>query len=231
MTTTVPTSPQQEQEPSNPRRARQSARGRKTPQLGTPVRSQRRWSLLALGIALIVVGPLVGWYIIGNANQTVTVLAVRDAVPRGDQITQANLASIEVTEGSADNFLPLDQAADVVGQTASADLPAGTVLTDANLGEPVAPEGQAVVGIALTAAQLPSTQLRAGDRVLIVATPGVGGAVNPEATTIEAEVFAVNANSDAAVWNVDLGVDEEQAVLIAQIASTGNVAIVLQAGE
>lgn len=228
MTTQVPTS--QTQEPNTPRRGRQGGR-RKAPQLGTPVRSQRRWSLMALGVALVVVGALAGWYFFTTANQTVSVLAVRDEVPRGEEITQANLAVVDVAEGSADNFLPLDEANEVVGQLASTDLAAGSVLTSANLGEPTITDGQAVVGVALTSAQLPSTQLRAGDSVVVVATPGVGGAVSAEATTIVAEVFAVSPNADAGVWNVDLGVDEQDAVLIAQIASTGNVAIVLQAGE
>ena len=71
--------------------------------------------------------------------------------------------------------MPADQRADLVGQRAATDLPAGLLLTpDSTTADPIPAPGTSLVGVAVKPTQMPATPLGAGDPVTLVATPGDG---------------------------------------------------------
>ena len=88
----------------------------------------------------------------------------------------------------------------LIGKRAAVDLSAGSLLTDTAVTDRVLPgAGRSLVGIALTAAQLPAEPLQAGDRVRIVDTPSAQG--EPPSTTpasIAAEVVSTVGPNDTA---------------------------------
>ena len=93
-------------------------------------------------------------------------------------------------------------------------------------------EGESLVGISLTPAQMPSEPLFGGDVVRIVTTPGDQGEVtDKEPVTIEATVVGVSRVEETGETVVDVSVPEAEAADLAARAATGRVALVLDARE
>lgn len=162
-------------------------------QSGTPASSRRghlptvkrSWGTVTAGVLMIVIGGLIGGLAFIQAGQTESVLAVRDSVAEGQTIDRSNLVSKQVA--GLDHAVPVDQADKLAGQTASIDLPAGHVVTsDAASSAPIPGGGQAVVGIAVTAAQMPGAELEIGDTVRVVEVPAGedSAAVDDDAATV-----------------------------------------------
>lgn len=202
--------------------------------LQPPTKSRRRPAVIAAGIALAIVGGLGSWYYASSVGNTTTVLTTKDTVNRGEEITTDDLATIEIAGGQGTTAFTAAQASDVVGMTATVDLPGGSLLTAENVGNAIAIEnGQSIVGVALTVAQMPSYSLAAGDSIRLVDTPVAQG--DPPATTpksFEATVFTTRYEESTSQWIIDLVVSEDQAADIAARAATGRIALILDtAGE
>lgn len=199
----------------------------------TPVKSRRRPALIALGVALAILGGLGSFYYATTLSNSVTVLQSNDGIARGEEITAADLTTLEITDGQGTGAFTPEQSGEVVGKIASVDIPAGTLITADTVGEGLAiEEGQSIVGVALTAAQMPSFPLSAGDSVRIVSTPVAQG--EPPASTPEsfpATVFTTRFDEATAQWIVDLVVPESAASDIAARSATGRVALVVDSSE
>jgi hypothetical protein len=197
-----------------------------------PTKGRRRPALIALGVALVIIGGLATWYLTQAVSDTETVLTTSSAVSRGEQITADDLTTIEIAGGQNVDAFTAAQAQTAIGQVALVDLPAGSLVTPDNIGETIAIEnGQSIVGVALTTAQLPSYPLAAGDTVRIVETPVAQG--EPPATTpatFEAVVFTTRFDEATGQTIVDLIVPESRAADIAARAATGRIALVVDAG-
>lgn len=187
--------------------------------------------IVAAGIALAVIGGLASFYYATTVGNTITVLVTSADVARGEEITSADLTTIQIAGGQSTPAYRANQSTDVIGQIATVDMPAGTLVTTANTGDTLAIEnGQAVVGVALTQSQMPSFPLAAGDQVRIVDTPISQG--DPPATTpatIEATVFTTKYDPEQGVYVVDLIVPTSQAADLAARSATGRIALILDA--
>lgn len=185
--------------------------------------------VIGLGVALVVIGGLTTYLVANGQSNTVTVLETKSSVARGDTITAEDLKPIQITTGQGTAAFTPDQAAQAVGKVALVNLPSGTFVTAKNVGNslPVA-NGSSVVGVALTAQQMPSYQVTPGDKVRIVVTPVAQGEP-PENTpqSYKATVFATKWNSKTNQWIVDLVVPNAQATIIAATSATGRVALVV----
>jgi hypothetical protein len=173
-----------------------------------------------------------------NAGDRVPVLAVARDVPAGSTISAADLEVVRVSADPSLDPIAAGQRADVVGQTAAVDLVAGTLLTDGQLGDSALVEGgDAVVGLPLTDAQLPTTDLRPGDTVVVVDTtpPDVSStstATTPTAPLGEGRVFSiVETDDDQGARLVSLVVDEEVAGAITAAAANGTARLYLVPGS
>lgn len=216
-----------------PRGRRKPGTAGTAPAAPTPTRTRRRPLMVAAGLALAVVCGLGAWFLFSTVGTTVTVLTVRDEVPRGEPIVAEDLTTLQIASGQTTNALPAARAREVIGQIAMVDLPAGTVVTSANIGDTLTVAGgDSIVGVALTTAQMPSQQLAAGDVVRLVDTPIAQG--EPPATppqTFTATVFAVRPDEQNSRLIVDLVVNRSEAPDIAARAATGRVALILDSGE
>lgn len=195
----------------------------------SPVKSRRRPALAALGVVLVVTGGVGAAWLVSDAGGTVSVLAVAHDVPRGHVLEPEDLVTARTIPDAALQVVPSDHLGDLIGQRAAVSLPAGSLLTPSSTTSAVVPgEGQSVVGISLSTAQMPATTLLTGDRVRIVSTPPTQAEPPGEAPdTVQGEVVDVAAPDQAGSTTVDVLVPSLEAADLAARAATGRVALVL----
>ncbi|MBA8803228.1 hypothetical protein FB382_001519 [Nocardioides ginsengisegetis] len=198
-----------------------------------PPKLRRRPSLLAGAVGSICLGALLGAWAWTSTTNTQEVLAARHTIERGTVITAQDLERVRINADPALAPLPGSSYDDIVGQRAALDISAGTLLTAESTAEAVLPpSGMSVVGVALTPAQAPGVELRDGDRVRIVVTPGEGAAAPSGSPTFsEAEVVGSHVDQATGQLVVDLLVPHVDAAVLAARVATGNVALVLDSGE
>lgn len=192
------------------------------------VRSRRNPVLLAAGAALIVAGAAGTAWLVTSLSQAAPVLVTARAIPAGQVLAPEDLAVAQVGTDPSVASVPADQRADLVGQRAATDLPAGLLLTpDSTTADPIPAPGTSLVGVAVKPTQMPATPLGAGDPVTLVATPGDGQEL-PTGTSpaMKATVVATRTLDDGTSV-VDVTVPTPQAGTLASWVSTGRVVIVL----
>jgi hypothetical protein len=197
--------------------------------VGQPTKSRRRTWMIALGIAIVLIGGLFTWYLTTTTSRTVSVLTTSSDVERGQQITDKDLTTITVAGGQNVDAVPAKDAKDVIGKVAAVDLPAGSLLTSSNVIDTLpVPSGDSIVGIALNANQLPAYPLKAGDKVRLVDTPvAQGEPPTSDPQTYNATVFTTRLDEKNQVTVVDVVVPEREAAAIAARAATQRVSLVL----
>lgn len=206
------------------------------------VKRRRNPMLIAASILLVVLGALVGVWLWSTSSSTTPVLATSSAIVRGHTITDADLKTVYITTDPGLSPVPASSRASLVGQKALSDIPAGTLVTRDAVGRQVVPaSGDAVVGLDLSSSQMPASQLLPGDRVRVVTTPGEGGDVPDDPTTIAASVVSVSRSTDALEDGqavspvtstvVDVRVKAADAPRLAALAASGRIALVLDSRE
>lgn len=197
-----------------------------------PPKLRRRPALVAGGVAAVCLGALLAVWAWSSTTHTEEVLAARVTIHRGDVISVNDVERVRINGDPALSPLSASAYDSVIGKRAALDVAAGGLLTaDATTSQALPPQGQSVVGISLTAAQLPAVPLRGGDKVRIVVTPGQNGdagAGAPQFTPAQ----VVDTRIDEASGNtvVDVLVPYADASVLAARAATGNVALVLDSG-
>ncbi len=153
-------------------RSRRSA-GAQPPGQGPRRLRRRSVPLAAGGVVLVVVCALVfaeGWLAAGHRQP---VLALAQPVTAGQVITAADLETVRVSAAGPVSLVPASRQAEVVGSTAAASLPAGSLLAGSDIGTPPPVKGQVRLGVALKPGQYPP-DLAAGQDVDVLATPASG---------------------------------------------------------
>ena len=229
-TSTVST---QQAGPPGPRGPGPDRSGRSAPAQVAPPRLRRRRGMLAAGVMLVALGALGAALLTQAVSGTVPVVAVVRAVPAGAVLERADLAVADVNVDPVLRPVPASRLAAQVGQRAAVALTAGSLLTEQSVTAEAQPAaGRSVVGVALTAAQLPAQALRAGDRVRIIDTPLAQGEPPAEPpTAIVAEVVSVAGPDDTGLSVVDVSLGSDQAAGLAARVATGRVALVLDSRE
>jgi hypothetical protein len=202
-----------------------------------PLRSaavSRRVSRRSLVLSVLVV--LLGGLVAFSAGQMLTahteVLAVARDVAVGSTISADDLTVASVPSDPHLSPIPATEQSGIVGMVAQVPLVRGGLLTRAQVGaDSGLAAGELLVALPLKEGQFPARGLTAGQRVLIVPTPGATGAgaavgaTPPSTEATVAEVGTTNPTTQVTVVDVRLGEDDGPAV--AQLASTGNLALIL----
>ncbi|MDN5715660.1 MAG: SAF domain-containing protein [Janibacter sp.] len=201
---------------------------------------RRKPVLLAASVAAVVLGALMGVWAWAAMSDTEGVVAVRETVSRGETITKDDLVVVHVGVDPQLDPVPAEGLQSMVGQRASSDLPKGTLLTKSATTPTVVPgDGQSVVGVAVTADQMPGEKLRAGDAIRVISTLGGQGQQGStsdqdqplEPSEVRTEVVSLNPGAQPGTTVVSVLVPEDRAAELASRASTGKVAIVLDSRE
>lgn len=227
MSTTTPATDSRRQQRKNPTDGElTSAPGE---QFAPPPKLRRRPVLIAASVAAICLGALASMWAYQSTSDAQSVLAVRQTIERGDVITADDLMTVNISVDPALKPLSADQANSVVGKHAALDMSAGGVVTQDQVTEQALPaKGSSVVGIALTPGMLPANQIRVGDKVRVVVTPGQQGEMpTGQPDSIEAVVVGVAKDETTGNAIVNVQVPNNEGPMLAARAATGKVALVL----
>jgi hypothetical protein len=194
---------------------------------------------------VVLVGGLIAFAGAQVLTRHTQVLAVTTNVPVGATVTASELTVASVTTDPNLSPIPASQRSQIVGMVAQVSLVKGELLTRAQVGRSSGfTAGQVLVALPLKQGQFPARGLSAGQKVLIVATPGADGATGGSATSgstsgasgvggapmqgIDGTIADVGAMDQATeVTVIDVQVTSDAGVAVAQLASTGNLALVL----
>ena len=201
-----------------------------------PRRPRRRSvSLAAGGVVLVVACALVfaeGWLQAGHRQP---VLALAQPVTAGQVITPADLETVRVSAAGPVSLVAASRQAEVAGSTAAVSMPAGTLLTGADIGTPPPVRGQVRLGVALKPGQYPP-DLAAGQDVDVLATPASGttgsssgsggaGAALPVGQAVVLSVSAPLAASSSGDTVVELQVSADAMPQVAAASAAGQIAL------
>lgn len=219
--------------PATPEPAEDRSPGGRESVPAPAVKLRRRPALVAVSVALVVLGALLSVWAyssVGNAHQ---VVAVRSDVPRGRVITAADLVTVRIGVDPALETVPAEGMSNLVGRRAAVELKAGQLVVPSAVADAVVPgQGRSVVGLSLAAGQFPSEPLVAGDRVRVVSTPGQQGDVEADQVRVfDAVVVQVGAADVSGRSSVSVEVAAQQAPEVAARAASGKVALVLDSRE
>jgi hypothetical protein len=182
---------------------------------------------------------LLGGVIAFSAGQMLTahtaVLAVARDVQVGSTITADDLTVANVPSDPNLSPIPAAQQSQVVGMVAQAPLTRGELLTRAQVGMGSdLKAGELLIAVPLKEGQFPARGLTPGQQVLIVPTPASTGSTSGAATAgtpgqpVEGTVAEVGlANPTTQVTVVDVRVRQADGPTVAQLASTGRLALIL----
>ena len=197
-----------------------------TTERSTKVPSIRRSPMMMVsGVLLIVIGMLISAAIYINLNKTQAVLAIVSEVGRGQQITRADLATVQVGFDPMLKPIPASEIDSIVGKYATKDLVVGTFITYQSYGDRVSPAvGESEVGVALTAGEYPDDDLEPGNKVKLVTIPEVG---DPELPTggIDGTIATIRTSGNSLI--VSVLVSDENAPKVAALSAANRLALIL----
>lgn len=208
---------------------------RPTPDVPVARRAKERRSPLvfAVMVAVTVAGALIFAWAYNSADDSQPVLAMVADVQRGEVINDGDLKVVRVGVDPALRPISGSEKSSIVGKRASSDLRAGTLLTEGVVAGKLVPgEGDSLVGISLTPAQMPSEALHAGDTVRIVTVlDDQGQSAYKAPSAVEAIVVGVTRIEETGETVVNVAVPHEDAVELATYAASGRAALVLDSRE
>ncbi len=204
-----------------------------TERVAPPPKLRRRPIWIIAGIALVCLGALASVWAYNSATNAHQVLGVRQTVERGQTITREDLMTVRIAVDPALHPLAATEADAIIGKRAALDIAAGGVVTADQVTDQVVPaKGSSVVGISVAAGMQPANELRVGDPVRLITTPGQQGEIsagNPEAFPAKVVGIVNDEASGNTVVNVE--VRYVYAAKVAARAATGKVAIILDPRE
>jgi hypothetical protein len=224
------------------RRPRTDGPGRRVRALEPPpIGSRRRKPELVVGVLLVVACALGAVLLATGGPDGTPVLALNRDVERGEAVAEGDFRVTEVAADSAAAHVGEADRQSLVGQAATEDLGAGTIVTRDQFTpwDALVNEGEGAVDVVLEAGQLPARLLASGDLVNVVVAGGAGtgtavtGSGEQPRQHIEGvRVVAVTQLSDdqtgAESWSVSLVADAAGANDIAEaVASGGRAHLVL----
>lgn len=199
------------------------------PEMKAP-RRRRQPRMLALAVATMVLGALGAVWAVNALGERVSVVAVAEEVRYGEVVERADLVEAQISVDDALSPVLFADVNDLVGMIAATDLLPGTLLTrDQLTRDQLPPEGFRLVGVAAPAGQLPATELRPRDEVLLVPVSTADGSDSEEAlpSPYEGVVVAVGPVGVDGSRVVDVLVDDQDAAAVASRGAAGGLAIVL----
>lgn len=155
--------------------ALQGGDGRARPNQLTPLPRRRRPMMIVAAALLIGLGILISVAVYQRVNRQVEVLVVQRDVATGSAITASDLGTATIA-ASGISDIPARERSEVVGLIAASALHPGMLLAASDLIASLPPPpGKVLVGVSVRPSAVLASGLVPGDRVILIATPGVIG--------------------------------------------------------
>ena len=200
--------------------------------LTPPPKLRKRPGLVVAAVVITAMGCLLGAWAWSATTSTEEVLAAKNTIHRGEEIKAGDIQRIQISGDPALEPLPASAYDEIIGRRAALDISAGGLITtESTTDTPMPPQGQSIVGISLTPAQVPALPMHGGDKVRIIVTPAANGD-SPTGTPQFTEALVVDTAIDETTGNtvVNVLVPYANASVLAARAATGNVALILDSG-
>lgn len=216
--------------------------------------SGRRPAMAVASVVVVVTCAALFAVIYVHSSRLVAVIGVAREIAQGQIVEVTDLRQVDVSLAGGVDVVPVADASEVIGKSASVTLLAGTLLSPADVGVTKAlPTGRAIVGVDLKPGMMPATGVTAGETVLVVLTTPTGTALSggtsnatsgssatrtapsgQAAVIATATVIGVdNSPNDGGAGDavVSLDVPLAQAPLVADSSAAGQAALVLVGGS
>lgn len=192
-------------------------------------RGRRRPALLVAGLAMVALGALAAIWLVSASGHRVQVVMLARDVAYGDVLAAGDLTTTAVAVDPAVAVIPAGAAHELVGQTATAHLTAGSLLNRGEVSAAgVLQSGEVLVPLPLPGDRMPAGGLAAGERLLVVDAPPAGA--DPPRTapsSIEARVLRVGRPDVNGAAVVDVVASTGDGPALATRAATGRFSIVV----
>lgn len=188
---------------------------------GVRLRARRSPRLIALGVLLVVLGGLGAAALHSMTTDEEAAVVMLNDVIRGQQVTEADVAVINVPAGLAIERTAGETIDSIVGQTALRDLPAGAFPLSRHLGEEPIPPGHSLVGLQLGPGRMPGTELPPGTAVQLVSLVEGDDTVH-DAVVAESPVLT----DDGSGFVIDVVVADEASHFVARLSATQQLALI-----
>jgi len=163
-----------------------------------------------------------------RAGSPEAVLALARPVTAGQVITGPDLRVVSVTAAGPVSLVPASRLAQVAGRTATAGLPAGSLLAAGDVGAPSPGPGQAWLGVALLPGRYPPG-LSPGQHVDVLVAPAPGADGHAPARVagrgVVLWVTAAAVPGAAGPSVVELDVPRDAVGLVAAASAAGRVSL------
>ena len=190
-------------------------------------RRQRRPAVAAFGAMLVVVFATVSAALAVRGDRAVAVLALARDVPAGHVLVSGDLRVAHIS-GSGVSAVPADSSRFVVGESVTAGLSAGTLLSAGMLTSATSPAaGDQVIAVALKSGAVP-VGVAAGRYVeLVPVTVSDGRALSASVGATRGHVIDVSQDPSSGSTVLSVEVDGGAAAGLAQLAAAGGLAVTL----
>jgi hypothetical protein len=178
---------------------------------------------------MVALGALAAIWLVSVSGHRVEVVMLARDVTYGSTLSSADLTTTAVAVDPAVAVVPASDEVELVGMTATANLPAGSLLTHADVtASGVLGADEMLVPLPLSADRMPADGLSAGERLLVVDAPPSGADPPPSAPRqFEARVVRVGAPDVNGTVVVDVAAAASDGPTLATRAATGRFAIVV----
>lgn len=194
----------------------------------TAVKPRRNLRLVLVGVALAVVFALLAVWAVNRAGEARSVVIVTNDVRAGDEIQPSDLGTTQLRGGDDVQTVGSTKLASLVGKRAARPMPAGTLVTESDVEQRIAPRsGDVIVPIAVTEGQYPSSGLQGGDVVRVIVTGGGQSIEGLEpGTAFDGVVLALGQADEKGTMTVDVSISSSEAPSAAAASGTGRISIV-----
>lgn len=203
----------------------------KTPSPAPALPGRRNPKWIALGVVALCLGGLLSYVIYAQLAIETSVVSLARTVNRGETIRAEDLTRVTLSRAGNVRAVDAGDLDQVVGQHALFDLVEGSLLPVGAVGPTVVPAaGYSVVGIKLATGRAPSSPLRPGSPVRLIAIPVAD--TSPADTddftgqTFEAQIVSYAPGADGASVVVDVEVSEATAASVAILAAQERLVVV-----
>jgi|GEM_PF-131445 len=194
-----------------------------------PSRPRRSPKLIAIGILCACLGGLGAAFAWTSMTTAVSVIVVQRAVSQGDTIVPGDFGVADVSVSTGVATMPAAKLPSLIGQQALVDLPIGTLVGPAAVGELSVSADDSVIGISVGPSHAPVDVMPYGTKVILFQVVD-GDAAEPPPWTAQGEVVTTSVTNPDGTVLVDVALPADQALRAASLAAQNKLAIVRMGG-